>query len=384
VLSGPRKRTQVSFYGNPTPTAAALKRGGPPLPQETPTSQKITRSSSRRGLAADAEIQTPTLASASRGKKDTPSKSRANANGNGTPTSLPRGTRVSRRFRDVDDEWQQVPEEWLKTPAESETTGKGKARATKGKGKRRGKDADEESELSELTDEEEHQARLAASGTKGDREEGEREEDKGHAVGDETPLTPMESPLPEPKEESKDEDAMEIDGEEPVSAEAETEIQSFSLRCSQAAALETGEAVPQAAASGAPDVEAAGELKDEVMEDPQPEEAEHVDVIVDGEAAQTANGDLEIDAVVDAKPDEEAEVEEKPIDEADIDGEPDEEAEQKEEKPDDDDKHAQAEEEEEEETDEIKLAVKEANNLPEGFVEWEAVGRPVEVITFVL
>jgi hypothetical protein len=190
--------------------------------------------------------------------------------------------------------------------------------------------------------------------------------------------------LPEPKEESKDEDAMEIDGEEPVSAEAETEIQSFSLRCSQAAALETGEAVPQAAASGAPDVEAAGELKDEVMEDPQPEEAEHVDVIVDGEAAQTANGDLEIDAVVDAKPDEEAEVEEKPIDEADIDGEPDEEAEQKEEKPDDDDKHAQAEEEEEEETDEIKLAVKEANNLPEGFVEWEAVGRPVEVITFVL
>ena len=31
------------------------------------------------------------------------------------------------------------------------------------------------------------------------------------------------------------------------------------------------------------------------------------------------------------------------------------------------------EEEEEEETDEIKLAVKEANNLPEGFVEWEAV-----------
>lgn len=230
MLSGPRKRTQVSFYGNPTPTAAALKRGGPPLPQETPTSQKITRSSSRKGLAAEAEIQTPTLASAFRGQKDTPSKSRANANGNGTPTSLPRGTRVSRRFRDVDDEWQQVPEEWLKTPAESETTGKGKARATKGKGKRRGKDADEESELSELTDEEEHQARLAASGTKGDGAEEEREEDKGHAVGDETPLTPMESPVPETKEESKGGDAMEVDGEEPVSADVAFDDQSFLLR----------------------------------------------------------------------------------------------------------------------------------------------------------
>lgn len=29
--------------------------------------------------------------------------------------------------------------------------------------------------------------------------------------------------------------------------------------------------------------------------------------------------------------------------------------------------------EEEEETDEVKLAVKEAENLPSGFVEWEAV-----------
>jgi hypothetical protein len=30
----------------------------------------------------------------------------------------------------------------------------------------------------------------------------------------------------------------------------------------------------------------------------------------------------------------------------------------------------------EEETDEVKLAVKEANNLPAGFVEWEAVSHP--------
>lgn len=119
------------------------------------------------------------------------------------------------------------------------------------------------------------------------------------------------------------------------------------------------------------------------MEETQPEEAEHVDGIVDGEASKTPNGESAADAVVDAKPDEEAEAEEKPINEVEIDGKPDEESERKEEKPGDDDEHAQAEEEEEEETDEIKLAVKEANNLPEGFVEWEAVGRPFEVAVFV-
>jgi hypothetical protein len=191
----------------------------------------------------------------------------------------------------------------------------------------------------------------------------------------------MESPAPEPLEESKGEGAMEVDGEEPVSAGVEIVGQTDVLRWSQAAALETKEESAEAAASGAPGAEAAGELKDEVMDEAQPEEAEHVDGIVDGEASKTANGDLEIGTVVDAKADEQAEVEEKPINEVEIDGKPDEETEteQKEEKPDGEEVIAQAEEdEEEEETDEIKLAVKEANNLPEGFVEWEAVGRPVK------
>jgi len=50
-----------------------------------------------------------------------------------------RGTRVSRRYKDVEDEWQQVPEEWL-SPAKGGNLG------TK-------REEEEESELSELSDE---------------------------------------------------------------------------------------------------------------------------------------------------------------------------------------------------------------------------------------
>lgn len=88
---------------------------------------------------------------------------------------VPLGTRVSRRLRDVDDEWQQVPEEWLspeKNDGES-TMGRAKGRANV---KNKAKDDDDESELSELTDEEEHQRAVEAS------KAGEVEEEaNGHA-----------------------------------------------------------------------------------------------------------------------------------------------------------------------------------------------------------
>lgn len=70
------------------------------------------------------------------------------------------GTRVSRRLRDVDDEWQKIPDEWLGQAASSEEPAAKVNGKAKGKAKQR--DADEESDLSELTDEEEHEAELKA------------------------------------------------------------------------------------------------------------------------------------------------------------------------------------------------------------------------------
>ncbi|KAL1405212.1 hypothetical protein Q8F55_008837 [Vanrija albida] len=131
VVSGPRRRTQVVFYGNLTPTVEALKRGT--VVESTPRSDRSTRSSARIA-------------------QETPSK----------PTRappLPLGTRVSRRLRAVDDEWQHVPDEWLETP------NKAKRNA--------GRDDDQESELSELTDEEVHEARLQASGAANGTPKGE-------------------------------------------------------------------------------------------------------------------------------------------------------------------------------------------------------------------
>jgi hypothetical protein len=84
------------------------------------------------------------------------------------PASMPRGTRVSRRLRDTEDEWQQVPTEWL-----GDQNGNGASNSKRssrsgaaGNGTKRKKplDEDEESELSELTDEEEHTASMAAAG----------------------------------------------------------------------------------------------------------------------------------------------------------------------------------------------------------------------------
>ena len=142
-VSGTRRRTQVAFFGNLTPTVAALKRGAN---ANTPQSSRGTRSSSRRN--GDTAVQ------------ETPSKTRVKLDESPSkPASLPRGTRVSRRLRNVEDEWQQVPDDWLAEEggARSKTSGK----ASNGKGKTR--DDDEESELSELTDEEEHEAKVEAS-----------------------------------------------------------------------------------------------------------------------------------------------------------------------------------------------------------------------------
>ncbi|WWC68318.1 uncharacterized protein I206_102243 [Kwoniella pini CBS 10737] len=134
VLSGSRRRKSVNFYGNPTPTAQALKKAQN-TPTEAPSSSRSTRNTRNNPLPESSQ---------------SPSKSKN--------TPLPLGTRVSRRLRNVDDEWQQVPDDWL-TPSKS-ARGKGKGKAKKADG-----DGDE-SELSELTDEEEHERLLLASGAK--------------------------------------------------------------------------------------------------------------------------------------------------------------------------------------------------------------------------
>ena len=130
----------MAFYGNPTSTVEALKRGGGGRSGGGPVVvPKGTRSSSRHAA--------PVLPQASS------SPSFSSPSGRSAP--VPKGTRVSRRLRDVEDEWQQVPEEWL--DAGAKVSGKRKARAKGGEG-------DKESELSDLTDEDEHQARVRASG----------------------------------------------------------------------------------------------------------------------------------------------------------------------------------------------------------------------------
>lgn len=64
----------------------------------------------------------------------------------------------------MEDEWQQVPDEWLSPSKEGKNLDLkplSKAR-TNGRGKAKKREVEEESELSDLTDEEEHEARLKA------------------------------------------------------------------------------------------------------------------------------------------------------------------------------------------------------------------------------
>lgn len=163
-VSGQRRRTQVAFYGNPTPTVQALKRGASGV--ATPSTSRSTRSARGQPLD-DAKPGTAV---------DTPLKGRAKGGAGAkaeTPASLSRATRVSRRNRDTEDEWQQVPPEWLGNGAKADhdsiaakpvTTSRSARGKTNGKAAKTSTANDDESELSELTDEEEHDAEVKASG----------------------------------------------------------------------------------------------------------------------------------------------------------------------------------------------------------------------------
>jgi hypothetical protein len=78
------------------------------------------------------------------------------------PAPLPRGTRTSRRNRDTEDDWQQVPEEWLNVKASGSKGASGSG--SNGLKRKKPVEDDEESELSELTDEEELEAGVAGNG----------------------------------------------------------------------------------------------------------------------------------------------------------------------------------------------------------------------------
>jgi hypothetical protein len=139
----------VSFYGNLTPTVAALKRGAD---DNTPSSSRSTRST--RGNPVESKPTAPAA--------ETPSRRGKGKQVESKPVSLPRGTRASRRNRDTEEEWQQIPEEWLGKASGSKEA----SRSSNGNGTKRKKPVndDDESELSELTDEEEHNAAIASVG----------------------------------------------------------------------------------------------------------------------------------------------------------------------------------------------------------------------------
>jgi hypothetical protein len=86
---------------------------------------------------------------------ETPSRNRAKGKQvELKPASLPRGTRASRRIRDTEDEWQQVPAEWLGADPSS-SNGAFTSVESNGNKRKKPADEDEESELSDLPDEDE-------------------------------------------------------------------------------------------------------------------------------------------------------------------------------------------------------------------------------------
>ncbi|KAL7423616.1 hypothetical protein Q5752_001197 [Cryptotrichosporon argae] len=192
-VSGPRRRKPVELYGNPTPTAAALRRGsGAPAP---PT-DRSTRSGRADGGAAG------TSASAAQ-----PSPTRP---------PMPRGTRVSRRLHHVDDEWQAVPDEWLGGAAGANGTGGNGAAAKKERA------ADEESELSELTDEDEHEAKLNGVSAERRVDVGDADDAKVKDETAEDEVKPEADGVGEEEEEKEepaaDVGAIETDPESPLSS----------------------------------------------------------------------------------------------------------------------------------------------------------------------
>jgi hypothetical protein len=99
----------------------------------------------------------PTVAAA-----ETPSRRGKGKQVETKPAPLPRGTRTSRRNRDTEDDWQQVPEEWLNVKASGSKGASGSG--SNGLKRKKPVEDDEESELSELTDEEELEAGVAGNG----------------------------------------------------------------------------------------------------------------------------------------------------------------------------------------------------------------------------
>ncbi|KAI9634429.1 uncharacterized protein MKK02DRAFT_7781, partial [Dioszegia hungarica] len=265
-VSGPRKRTQVAFYGNPLKTVEALRRGGPP-PAHTPSSSKITRSSSRGGLAAVAAAPIA---------DSTPSRAPAKTKAKPTPeaTSVSRSSRATRRTRDAEDTWQAIPAEWLDPEASASPV---KAEPKGRKGKRKASAVEEESELSSLTDE-------AAA------DEAVDVNDKG------------------------EEEKVVEGGETAVPEDVEMKDEVAGVKPAEEAKVETEEGA-----------------KEEDNEGNKEDAKEEVKGDAEEEAKQDASREAKEEAKVEAKT------------------------------------------EEMEETDEVKLAVKEAANIPEGFVEWEAV-----------
>ena len=247
-VSGSRRRTQVSFYGNVTPTVAALKRGANNSTPSTSRSTRATRGNQVEGTSNAIAAGTPSRSQGKGKQVDT------------KPASLPRGTRVSRRLRDTEDEWQQVPAEWLGSEGGEESNPKRASRSTVGNGNGNKRklplDDGEDSELSELSDEElpDTNGHSAASSELSELEDEETED-----------------VAPEEEEDGKDDDFSPT-SDDPITAKEESDV----------------------------------DMSEDIAKAEEDDEEEGED---DGE----------------------------------------------------------------EEEDEIKLAIKAANDLPEGFVEWEAV-----------
>jgi hypothetical protein len=227
-VSGSRRRTQVSFYGNVTPTVAALKRGAS---NSTPSTSRSTRATRSNQVENEPTVPASSTPSRSQGKgKQVDTK----------PASLPRGTRVSRRLRDTEDEWQQVPSEWLDGEGGEAFNSKRVSRASGGYGNGNGNKRklpvdDDESELSELSDEEERVETNGHSAASSELSELEDEEQEDVAPKDEDDKDEDFSPTsdePLPANEESDVDMLEDsvkdedeeEGEDDDNEEPEDEI----------------------------------------------------------------------------------------------------------------------------------------------------------------
>ncbi|WVQ71316.1 hypothetical protein IAR50_000844 [Cryptococcus sp. DSM 104548] len=168
-ITGSRRRTAVAFYGNPTPTALALKRGSAG-PAATPTRAggRATRSSGRFSAVElgvdgkeeeeDVEMEVDDGEEEEEYEDEKPA-TRATRSRAAPVKTIPRaGVRSSRRNRaptteqEEDENEESVPEK----PSRS-------TRATRANKVVEEKEEDEDSELSELTDDEEPNEPISAA-----------------------------------------------------------------------------------------------------------------------------------------------------------------------------------------------------------------------------